>query len=1782
MDQRNLLTQALEFIKTQRQYRWWLRAVTGMAAVVVFVTTYLLILPAITMENSVLEVTATPSEAVLGEVIETEIFALADDGREETYFVLTADGDNAGLDESQLDFDSDGIASIEDTNGQVIDLHREYTEAGEARYWFVLQEGQSASFSLPWVNGMDRYRAEEVAEEVPVEPEEPPVEEEIPPTEEPSEGETPPDDTGMEETIPPESDTEPENPDGETPPAETAEPGTDAPPQDEPDADVPDTDTPDTEPGEPDTDSIETAPETPPAERPSEEPQESESAAVEENTTPSVEDTGSQETEPEQDSLASDSNASYAAASLSHIHYAGVSSVRTVGASTVSLSAHHVPLVAASPVTATDSDADKPSGEPGTPEPTEPEPTESGPVELDGGDEVPSAENGNDFDGDLEYETIYYTDIVLDQEGDPEREGAVTISFGCGRSLEAARKRAGDVLVLLWKPAEEVPEDEIPLEIPEDATSWATVEKEGFPASDSNGVMTLPSFLDAAGAAEPRDRDFSQNITQITVSTLQNGQWVPGTQFQDGDSVRVNIQYQIPAGTVGAGTQTIYYDLPDGITLAQEERGTVYDDSGVPVGSYTITTDGYIEIVFNSAFADDRAFTGQIQFQGSVFANADGSDNNINFGAAGTITVKPNPDPTDVRVEKTGSYDKTDKKLHYTLTVTTEKGTSGAITVSDAFGVTDTHATYDVGSFQIVKVDANGQETPVPGFTPTITDGGWDGAPEKFTIANLPALSAGESYRITYTATPDKTTSANGSSTVNNSVSVTTTGGDNSSGWNEVTIAQKMLSKWGNYDQAAGVIKWTITINPDKRDIGGWKLTDTVTQDGVTVTMPETVTLTGSNGVSQQIKLPYTFPAGSSDSYTITYETKVEGLEPGQTAIVYNKAEFEGDGEHYEGSSTVNPTVPGYGVTKSGWLDTNNSTETTGKVRWNASIAVPNALTGQTLNQITFTDTLHGAATGGKPVADSHYITGAQLEDMSVNVDGAALVRGTDYIICDADGQQITDFSEDAHYTGFQIQFQQSAVDKVKGKTISMQYYSTVDYTKLAGDVIYTIRNTGAIPDHESEGSVTYEKPSRLEKQASVTQQNGSYKDSGITVDYEASGGVLHYRLLLKTDAAMQGDITLTDLLPKGTKLVESSVRMAFYDNDYYEYGGINLSGGGTYQAADHIHAAVGAMNEDGTTPVTFTIDAGYNGDGQAHTLAVYYDVSIADDSIWTDDPGLESHIYRNEVTWGSESTGTDVTVERDVPELAKTGAQLPQLDANGEPMKDAQGNPVLSNTVRYYVTINQGAKDLDPVRDVLELKDVLTLPVNVAGADLNVGSVHLYHYDAEEENHCGQEINPARYSYVYDRDSHTLTFKLPDSMAMVLVYEYTIDRGSAAGSLNLSNSAQLTGVTGSETGNHVQFQETSSSATVTKRTLTIYKVDGDNYGKSLPGAKFQLERWENSAWSQVNTFTTDADGQIVLDTVGEDGTVVYQTDTLYKLTETAAPTGYAPDTTPRYFVWIGTQGIEATKAAMRPVLNAAGVSEDDVLFIANSSALYVPNTSTTLTVQKVWVDENGNELQNPGVDQVEVKLWQQQTETNAVTVTVNWEDLYGQSGTVSVQVKNGSRLTIDTGIYGQSYTCSINSGQETTYNSNSFTISVPGNTTISLKTPYQATIKFSNYELPTYVQTGEKKLYATITLSEADGWSYTWPSLPAEVNGKPVYYTVEETAIPGFHVTYSPNNTNGVQAGELVITNQSNGYVLPETGGSGTILYTAGGLALMALAGLMYKNLRRKEEDAS
>ncbi len=462
MDQKNLLTQALGFLQAQQRHRWWLRLMTGLAAAVVFATVYLLILPAITMENSIFEVTAAPSEVSLGETVYSEIYAVADDGREETFFVLSADGDNAGLDESRLAFDEDGVAVIRDEAGQTVALHREYTEDGEAHYWFVLSRGQSASFTLPWINGVDRYRTEKIEEKVPVQPEE---EAEAPSAEDELVEEDPADSDGA---LPPETDAA-DQPSEEEPqlPAEEA-PEPQLPAEEEPELSTVEEPVPDPEP----------------------------SPAVEEHELEPASDAAGRETDLGGESQTEVETvvytAVYTAASASALRYSGADSAQADDASAVLLSQSAAQRTARTAVTASASDA----GETG------------------------------EIEEETEYETIYHTEIVLERSGDQEQDGLLIITFGQGSSLEAALSQAGDAIELTWTEdaasqeepedaasqedpedaasqedpedtvsqedpedaaSQEDPEDAVSQEIPEDATSWAIVDKEGFSAAASNG-----------------------------------------------------------------------------------------------------------------------------------------------------------------------------------------------------------------------------------------------------------------------------------------------------------------------------------------------------------------------------------------------------------------------------------------------------------------------------------------------------------------------------------------------------------------------------------------------------------------------------------------------------------------------------------------------------------------------------------------------------------------------------------------------------------------------------------------------------------------------------------------------------------------------------------------------------------------------------------------------------------------------------------------------------------------------------------------------------------------------------------------------------------------------------------------------------------------------------------------------------------------------------------------------------------------------------------------------
>ena len=702
--------------------------------------------------------------------------------------------------------------------------------------------------------------------------------------------------------------------------------------------------------------------------------------------------------------------------------------------------------------------------------------------------------------------------------------------------------------------------------------------------------------------------------------------------------------------------------------------------------------------------------------------------------------------------------------------------------------------------------------------------------------------------------------------------------------------------------------------------------------------------------------------------------------------------------------------------------------------------------------------------------------------------------------------------------------------------------------------------------------------------------------------------------MLVHTTKATTGDIVVTDHLPAGAALIENSAYMMFYYSDTSETDSIswwdpNVGDYGSnvsYNASDNF--SVASREENGHTVLAFTIKDGYNGnhqnegDTQTNTLAIYYDVSIAKDPIWTDNPGLEEHLYTNHASWGDSEAETNVTVDREVPDLEKTGAQLPQYDSDGKPMQDAEGNTIWSNTVQYSVIINAGGKDLAPGLDYVTMWDRLTVG-NAAGAELQPGKVHLYHYDPDQENNLGPEIDSSLYAYTYDEQTYTLTFNLPDETACVLVYEYVIDRGNAAGNLNISNEAHLAGSTGSGSKEDIVLADTSSSATATKRELTLYKVDATNYGKLLPGAVFKLEEYQKATgWKKLlDDLTTDENGEFTLSRVEDEHfeNFNFQDNTLYRLTEIQAPAGYASLNETYYFVWVKDgQTVEQVRQEMlnNDTLGDGTVASEQVRFLTASGAVYVPNEPSDLTVKKLWQDTNGFST-DPGAENVSITLFQQVVDTNAKTVTVKstGHKSWSTTHTSVVNLAEGSNLTILIGgVYkdsldiqvGNSDPVSVSTGDGQIW---TYTVShITDDTVISISPTDQnegnsfGNISFTGYTTPTFVPQGDPTVYKTVTLSEDNNWTYTWNNLPKyDEAGKRVYYHVKEvTPVPGFEIIYSNNNNDGVGAGELVVINRAI-FTLPETGGAGTTLFTTCGLALLALAGLMYIILRRKGDEA-
>lgn len=995
-------------------------------------------------------------------------------------------------------------------------------------------------------------------------------------------------------------------------------------------------------------------------------------------------------------------------------------------------------------------------------------------------------------------------------------------------------------------------------------------------------------------------------------------------------------------------------------------------------------------------------------------------------------------------------------------------------------------------------------------------------------------------------------------------------------------------------DQNTGKMNWTITINPDKKNISGYVLKDKI-DNGLTIPTP--LTVKKSDGTTFEIKsLPYTFPDGSNDKYTIEYQTDA----PKENGNVKNTAYFSKGDKSYESGSTVGVWHRDWGLTKT---VSSQSVSNDGKTltnKWQAYITLPN----KEISSVTYSDVIkNGTSSDDKDFNGEHYailselrneiLANIQLKDKDGKVISNSDLNVTMKFYSDEDkNREVT--NNDAHVKAFEVIVKRRDGSSFTGQSLNISSYSTIaDLSDTQEGIDYYFSNKGIVNGKESEASVHYTKPKKLVKQGYGKMngsQNEKYSSGKVNTNYLSRNGKLYYRIIFTPDS--NDEISFTDTLPNGTKLVETALRSdykvsprkdnpaersspeaVYYFNDNWEQycdGDQNNTDISKYFTYSY---------DQSTNKVTFTFMPGYNktdGDWQTNrnhpngAIAVYYAVDITNDEFWNDLKN-ESKEYSNLLEYEGKEQIQETKVERNTPVVSKFGRQIDN-----------------TTKIEYTVNINPAGRDLDPNSDMIVLRDELEFDSKYS-AYIDASSLKLYEYDSSEENNRGNLIDSSRYQVQMDTQNNVLTITLSDELACVLVYQYDFDVGKAA-SPRISNNVVLQGEFSSN--DETVIDTTDSSAGVVRGKMSIFKVDGNDYSKTLPGAKFTLSvfnpdtnKWDIIRAGNSEEFVTNENGEISF--TGTNIDRFLSAFNLYRVVETEAPAGYERNETPYYFSIYQADLKKTRQDAIdemdrRDIFNKSGINSSDVWFVPNNKevSMYIPNDSNSIYVKKVWVDSENKEITNHP-DSINVRLMQNIKTPTGVNVrakiyTNNWDGSENIVENKMLIVKKNGTLKITLPV-------SCDPGKE----SENVTVEGTDNYTLATKVSWWSNVVLTvrnidsdtNLKIRLSSASGNaeydydrdyltsKQVYEnkTVTLNESNNWSYIWKNLPRQVDGHDCVYTLEEDVPPGYQVLYT--NNDGILAGNITVTNKKlDNTELPDTGGFGTFGYYAIGALFITM----------------
>ena len=249
--------------------------------------------------------------------------------------------------------------------------------------------------------------------------------------------------------------------------------------------------------------------------------------------------------------------------------------------------------------------------------------------------------------------------------------------------------------------------------------------------------------------------------------------------------------------------------------------------------------------------------------------------------------------------------------------------------------------------------------------------------------------------------------------------------------------------------------------------------------------------------------------------------------------------------------------------------------------------------------------------------------------------------------------------------------------------------------------------------------------------------------------------------------------------------------------------------------------------------------------------------------------------------TIGSDSNG--VTIEKQT--LSKQGTYNPETNGGRYPFK---------------ITLNELGEDLVSGSDTITLVDELSDTLILDTTSIRVMNTKT-----------GEVVS----NWTASVDGQTLEIVLPDNQPLTVTYEATVNAAPGQ-TISISNKAHWKGYAtpsgGSVEDNKFSYSTGGTAGADTSPSVTVKKLDQYNTSLALPGATFTLVEGTYANGS----FTATENGLSLTGTTGGDGTLTFgkesgQTmkyNTVYCLTETAAPEGYVLDAVPHYFAVVKQQ----------------------------------------------------------------------------------------------------------------------------------------------------------------------------------------------------------------------------------------------------------------------------------